>query len=43
MRAGKLQHLIQIERKTAPVDDYGIARESWVPILTTRAELKEAT
>ena len=43
MRAGKLQHRVQIERAHVLVDDYGIGRESWVPILTTRAELKEAT
>lgn len=43
MRAGKLQNRIQIERAHLLVDDYGNARESWLPILTTRAEIKETT
>lgn len=43
MRAGKLQNRIQIERAHLLVDDYGNARESWLPILTTRAEIKEAS
>lgn len=41
MRAGKLRRRIQIERAHVLVDDYGHARESWLPILTTRAEIKE--
>lgn len=42
MQAGKLQSRVQIERSHLLVDDYGNARESWLPILTTRAEIKEA-
>jgi len=43
MRAGRLTNRIQIERAHLLVDDYGHARESWLPILTTRAEIKEAS
>ena len=43
MRAGRLTHRIQIEHAHLLVDDYGIGREAWLPILTTRAEIKEAT
>ena len=43
MRAGKLQNRIQIERPHLLVDDYGHARETWLPILTTRAEVKDAS
>lgn len=43
MRAGKLQNRIQIERNTVLVDDYGHARESWLPVLTTRAEIRDAS
>lgn len=43
MRAGKLQHRVQIERLQELVSDSGQVRSVWLPILTTRAELKEAT
>ncbi|MFG6081407.1 phage head closure protein [Paracoccus litorisediminis] len=43
MRAGRLSNRIQIERPHVLVDDYGYQRESWLPILTTRAEIKEAS
>ena len=43
MRAGRLTHRIQIQRNAVLVDDYGNARESWLPVLTTRAEIKDAT
>lgn len=43
MRAGKLQNRIQIERAHLLVDDYGNARESWLPVLTCKAEIKDAT
>lgn len=43
MRAGRLTNRIQIERNAVLVDDYGNARESWLPILTTRAEIKDAS
>ncbi|WCR09580.1 head-tail adaptor protein [Paracoccus stylophorae] len=43
MRAGKLQARIQIERLELLVNDNGTARQRWLPILTTRAEVKEAS
>lgn len=43
MQAGKLQNRIQIERPHLLVDDYGNARETWLPILTCKAEIKDAT
>lgn len=43
MRAGRLTNRIQIERNTVLVDDYGHARESWLPVLTCKAEIKDAT
>ena len=43
MRAGKLQNRIQIERNAVLIDDYGNARETWLPILTCKAEIKDAT
>ncbi|WP_323008774.1 head-tail adaptor protein [Paracoccus sp. (in: a-proteobacteria)] len=43
MRAGRLQHRIQIERKSRLVDEHGFGRDTWLPILTTRAEIKEAS
>ncbi|MFC3169421.1 head-tail adaptor protein [Paracoccus fontiphilus] len=42
MRAGKLQARIQIERLQELVNDNGLVRKVWLPILTTRAETKEA-
>ena len=43
MLAGKLQHRVQIERHQELVSDSGHVRKVWLPILTTRAELKEAS
>ncbi|MTD98793.1 head-tail adaptor protein [Paracoccus sp. YIM 132242] len=43
MRAGKLQARIQIEREQEAVSDNGLVRQVWLPVLTTRAEIKEAT
>ena len=43
MRAGKLQHRIQIERIGRLVDENFVGRDDWLPILTTRAEIKEAS
>ncbi|MBY0136898.1 phage head closure protein [Paracoccus yeei] len=43
MRAGKLQNRIQIERNAVLIDDYGHARETWLPVLTCKAEIKDAT
>ena len=43
MRAGKLQHRIQIEREHTLVADSGLSRKEWLPILTSRAELKQAS
>lgn len=43
MRAGKLQHRVQIERHQELVSDSGYVRKVWLPILTTRAQLKEAS
>lgn len=43
MRAGKLQHRVQIERHQELVSDSGHVRKVWLPILTTRAELKETS
>lgn len=43
MRAGKLQHRIAIERLQELVSDSGHVRKVWLPVLTTRAEIKEAT
>lgn len=43
MRAGKLQARIQVERLQLAVADNGTSRGVWLPILLTRAEVKEAT
>lgn len=43
MRAGKLQARIQIERLQELVSDNGMVRKLWLPVLTIRAEVKEAT
>ena len=43
MRAGRLTNRIQIERNAVLVDDYGNARETWLPLLTCKAENKDAT
>lgn len=43
MRAGKLQHRVQIERHQELVSDSGRGHKVWLPILTTRAEIKEAS
>lgn len=43
MRAGKLQARIQIERQQLVVADDGTSRGVWLPVLMTRAEVKEAT
>lgn len=43
MRAGKLQARIQIERLQELVSDNGMVRKLWLPVLTPRAEVKEAT
>ena len=37
MRAGRLTNRIQIERNAVLVDDYGNARETWLPLLTCKA------
>lgn len=43
MRAGKLQARIQIEREQELVADSGLVRKVWLPVLMTRAEVKEAS
>lgn len=43
MRAGKLQHRITVERHQELISDSGHVRKVWLPVLTTRAEIKEAT
>lgn len=43
MRAGKLQARVQIEREQELVSDAGLVRKVWLPVLMTRAEVKEAT
>lgn len=42
MRAGKLQARIQIERLQELVSDTGTVRKAWLPVLLTRAEVKQA-
>ncbi len=43
MRPGKLQERIQIEREQELVSDSGLVRKEWLPIVTTRAEVKQAS
>ncbi|MGR3198844.1 MAG: head-tail adaptor protein [Paracoccus sp. (in: a-proteobacteria)] len=43
MRAGKLQARVQIERLQELVADNGTVRKVWLPVVMTRAEVKEAT
>lgn len=43
MRAGKLQARIQIERQQELVSDAGTVRRVWLPVLTTRAEIRQAS
>lgn len=42
MRAGKLDRLITIERKTATVADSGAIVTAWTIVATVRAEIVEA-
>lgn len=43
MRAGRLTNRIQIERNAVLVDDFGYTHENWLPVLTCKAEIKDAT
>lgn len=43
MRPGKLQERIQIEREQELVSDSGLVRKAWLPVLMTRAEVKQAS
>lgn len=43
MKAGKLQARIQIERLQEVVADNGMVRKVWLPLLLTRAEIKQAS
>lgn len=43
MRAGKLKARIQIERQQELVSDAGTVRRVWLPLLTTRAEVRQAS
>lgn len=43
MRAGKLQHRIQIERLQELDSDSARIPKVWLPVLTTRAEIREAS
>lgn len=38
MRAGKLRHVLTIERATVAPDDYGTPIETWAALATLRAE-----
>jgi len=38
--AGKLQHLIAIERETETVSPAGHVRKTWAPVVTVRAEVR---
>lgn len=42
MSPGKLQSRIQLEREQELVSDSGLARKVWLPVLMTRAEVKQA-
>jgi SPP1 family predicted phage head-tail adaptor len=41
MKAGKLRHRIAIERREVAYDDLGHETQSWQPIATVWAEVKE--
>lgn len=43
MRAGKLQARVQIERLQEVVNENGLVRQLWLPVLMTRAEVKQAS
>lgn len=43
MRAGMLQHRVQVERLQELVSDSGHVSGVWLPLVTARAEVKEAT
>lgn len=43
MGAGKLQHRVQIERLQELVSDSGQVSTLWLPLVTARAEIKEAS
>lgn len=43
MRAGKLQHRVQIQREYELVADSGLVRKEWLPLISTRADLKQAS
>lgn len=38
MKAGKLRHVIRLERATIAPDDYGTPVETWATLATLRAE-----
>lgn len=39
MKAGKLRHVIQLQRVTSAPDDYGTPVDTWALLATLRAEL----
>lgn len=43
MRAGKLAHVIEIQRASATVNDAGTPTQTWAKVATLRAELVEQT
>lgn len=43
MRAGKLDRIIEIQRLSRTVDDYGTETEAWTPVATLRAQLVQAS
>ncbi|WP_027556236.1 phage head closure protein [Bradyrhizobium sp. Cp5.3] len=44
MRAGNLDRIIEIQRRTTGLDLYGTPAETWAPVATMRAQLlKNAT
>lgn len=43
MRAGKLDRIIDIQRLSRTVDDYGTETEAWAPVATLRAQLVQSS
>lgn len=43
MRAGKLDRIIEVQRLSRTVDDYGTETEAWTPVATLRAQLVQSS
>jgi len=43
MRAGKLVHMVQVQRATSGINEYGTPVDAWANLVKLRAEILERT